>query len=209
MKRTMVAILLAAVSLLVVLWIGLDKKPAEPTDMNDPDDEIINSGENFIVTELNDGKATKYQYTVADKNGNILEQAICAEEPRVVQKSEKLLGIRFSFSGSNIYRYYDLENGAISPTFKNAFWDNGTLVAYYEHKDGLNFTVQPIFGEGHVATVKADTNFWHVSVRSAVLSPDNTSLDISYVSGDEDSASAIEYHVSVPITVMPELNGGY
>jgi len=205
MKRLIITLAVAVSLFIGVLIMWSPESDRTPTDLSDnTDDGIINSGENFIVTELNDAGSTKFQYTIVDRTGRIVEQALCNYEPKIVQKSENMIGVRFTTENYRFYRYYNLSTNEISASFKNAFWDNGTLVAYYEHNNGLKFTVCPIFGNGYTCTVPAYTTFWNVSIVSAETNGDNTELVVTYVSGDSNEETPEKYYVCIPLTVMVE-----
>lgn len=205
MKRLWIILAVAVLIFIGVLYVWSDGAPTTPTDLTENDDKgVLNSGDNFVVEELTDGKGIKYRYTITDRLGNVIEQALCAEEPRVVQKTENLLGVRFTTEDSRFYRYYNLSTNEVSPSYKNAFWDNGTLVSYFEHSDGLKFTVRPIFGSGYTCSVDAPTNFWNVVIVKAAPNYDNTALVVNYVSGEDQSLSPTVYQVSIPLTVMVE-----
>lgn len=205
MKRLWISLAVAVIIFVAVLSIWSSDPATSPTELSDKKyNDVLNSGENFVVEELTDGKGIKYRYTIIDRLGYIIEQALCTEEPKVVQKTENLLGVRFTNDDSRFYRYYNLSTNEISQSFKNAFWDNGTLVAYFEHKDGLKFTVCPIFGEGYTCSVSAPTSFWQVVIAQAVPNGDNTALIVNYVSGEDKSAYPTVYQVSIPLSVMVE-----
>lgn len=204
MKRLLITLAVAVILFVAVLWVWSPESDKTPTDLSETDDGIINSGENFIVTEINDDGSTKFQYTIVDRTGKIIEQALCNYEPKIVQKSENLLGVRFTTDTYRFYRYYNLATNEISESFMNAFWDNGTLVAYYEHNDGLKFTVCPIFGSGYTCTVPSEATFWDVSIVSAETNSDNTELVVTFVSGKSREESPQKYYASIPLTVMVE-----
>lgn len=195
MKKFAIAIMLLA-ALLLSACGGKSGEVQIPNVIRyETDEKLIDSGTNYMVTEVRSKNVTKYSYTVTDPDGNIIESALCAEKPEVSCKDD-LVGIRFSDDGHYFCRYYNIQTKEVSKSFKNAFWDNGKQVAYYSYSNGHIFVVQDIFGDGYYTEVPVESSSWQISVSSAAANGNTLSVDY-YESGDKVNAAS--GHVNLPL----------
>ena len=197
------AILICIAMALLFLCACHDGSPAEAPEDSSSAERVITHTKNCKITEITDDKNfIKYLYEVTDKNGNVMEQAYCAQQPRAAQVSDSLLGVRFTLEGHTFVRYYDLEKGIISRTFKNPFWGNDTLVAThdYDNDTGHYFEVQDIFNEdGYYFRKDIVCSSIQITVTATQESTDGKSIYIKYVPGDGSNKHAYASTVSVPI----------
>lgn len=201
MKKSVLLLLLC-----VLLLCGCSKEP--PANTTDPTDEtvkVIASGACFTVEEIVKGGITKYSYTVTDANGKVIETAFCAEKPRVSQVNNSLVGMRFTDDNHMWIRYFDTASGRASESFMNAFWSDGSLVAYASYDNGVIMVVRDIFDEdGFRSTTPADSTLWNVHVIAAEVSEDGCTLAVEYVDGDGTNPDAEIRTVTLPLCEMPE-----
>ncbi len=154
--------------------------------------EILINNPNFTLTKLTgkDG-IVKYNYVVTDENGKVLENALCTEEPRIALINKDLVGVRFTADGHSFSRYYDIQKGIISRSFKNAFWDNGVFVASNDYDNGHYFVIQDIFNRnGYCYKTEIESASWQITVIGSELSEDGTELLVTYVHGDGSDIEA-------------------
>lgn len=201
MKRAALTLLLCA---LLLCACGTDAPEASPS----PDTEtakVIASGECFTVEEIVGEKVTKYYYTVTAEDGTVLESAYCAERPKVSQVSEGLVGMRFTDDNHVWTRYYDTKNGVVSKSFMNAFWSDGTLVAYSSYDDDVILVVRDIFDDnGFRSETPADCLLWSVHVVAAEPSEDGKLLNVEYVEGDGENPDAEIKTAKLPLAADEE-----
>lgn len=199
MKKT--ALLLIVLLAVFLLCACSDNSPVDGQETTRTDDKVIAEGDNFSVYELTgDDGVVKYRYEVLANDGTVIEQALCAEQPMVAQVNSKMVGIRFSAEGHVFVRYYDVERGLASKSFKNAFWDNGKLVATHDYDNGHYFLVQDIFDEnGFSGTVSIECSTWQITVIAAEESADGSRLSVEYLPGDGTANGVSRSTVSLPL----------
>lgn len=199
MKKTVV--LLIVLLAVFLLCACTDNSPVDGQETTRTDDKVIAEGDNFSVYELKgDDGVVKYRYEVLANDGTVIEQALCAELPMVAQVNNKMVGIRFSAEGHVFVRYYNVERGLVSKSFKNAFWDNGTLVATHDYDNGHYFLVQDIFDEnGFSNTVSIECSTWQITVIAAKESDDGSQLFVEYLPGDGTANGVSRSTVTLPL----------
>lgn len=199
MKKAVISVCILAA--LFFLAACTDNTPVQSVENNKTSEKVVTEGSNFTVTEIkNKDGIIKYSYEVTDSKGEIIEQALCAELPRVAQVNEKLIGIRFTTENHFFVRYYDVERGLISPSFKNAFWGNDTLVARHDYDNGHYFVVQNIFDKNeYCVKTEVDCDSWQMTVVSAEENADGTALLVKYVPGDGGDPKMRTYSITLSI----------
>lgn len=207
MKKLVLPLLLC---LLMLCACGSgDDVGAKPTDTVDENTKVIASGEGFSVEQITKDGNVKYRYTVTDLDGAELESAYCAEMPKVAQVSKTLIGIRFT-DGNNVWtRYFDLKNAKISESFMDAFWSDGTLVAYSDFVGHEIVAVRDIFdADGFYAEVELEgSDLWRITVIAAEVSEDGETLTVEYVDGDGKNPAAEIKTAALPLTDTPAPDG--
>lgn len=182
MKKAAFAAAIAAALLLAAC--GQDDV-AIPTAEPKAQETVLSSGECFEVKQERSGGDVRYIYTVKDKSGETIENASCANEPRVAIINSSLLGVRFFADGSTFCRYYDVQNGRVSDSYFNAFWDNGKLVAYHDYDGGHRFIVRDIFdADGYYYEKPVDVFSASISVTKCEYDEDNATLNVTYSYND-------------------------
>lgn len=201
MKKALIFI--CAVAALFFLCACNDSSPAQEQESDTSHERVISSTANCRITEItNEDNSIKYFYAVTDNGGNVMEQAFCAGQPQVAQVSDKLLGVRFTLEGHVFVRYFDLEKGVVSRTFKNAFWGSDTLVAThdYDNDTGHYFEVQEIFDEdGYYFRKDITCSNIQLTVIATQESTDGKSIYVKYVPGDGSNKNAYKSTVNIPI----------
>lgn len=201
MKKSLLPLLLCA---LLLCACGTDAPEASPS----PDPEttkIIASGDCFTVEEIVGENVTKYYYTITAADGTVLESAYCAERPKVSQVGADLVGMRFTDDNHVWTRYYDTANGRVSKSFMNAFWSDGTLVAYSGYDDDVILVVRDIFDDnGFRSETPADSLLWSIHVVAAEPSEDGKLLTVEYVDGDGKNPDAVIKTAKLPLTADEE-----
>lgn len=189
MKRFVAIICIVAA--VFVLCACNDNTPVDGQENSKTEGTVIAENSNFTVTKLTgeDG-VVKYSYEVKSRDGEVMEHALCAEQPRIAQINDNLVGIRFTANDHTFSRYYDIKNGVVSESIKNAFWDNGELVASNDYDNGHYFLVQSIFGGEVYSKTEIQSSSWQITVLATELSKDGTVLSVSYVHGDGSDAKA-------------------
>ncbi len=189
MKKTIAALMLL---LLMPLAACGEETPAQTPE---PSAVILSKGDNYTVTEEHTSGVTKYSYEIRDNDGNAIESAMCANQPRVAVINDDLLGVRFYVNDKTFCRYYDLKNGRASESFFNAFWDDGTLVAYHNYDNGHRMHVRDIFDEnGYSYETELDIQALSISVTACEQDEATGELTVTYTYGD----SGTEYSVKLP-----------
>lgn len=184
MKKRIIAALILSLTLLA----GCTADEPAPTPA--PSETIVSSGENFKITQERSNGVTKYVYTVTSKDGKELESAMCAHQPRVAVINDDLIGIRFYTDDRSFCRYYDVTKGLVSESFFNAFWDNGTLVAYNDYANGHRMVVCDIFNaDGYRFEKEIDCSALTITVTECVQDESTGELTAKYVYGDNASSS--------------------
>lgn len=182
-----------------------DNTPVEGQENTKAEGEVIAESECFSLTKLTAEDGTvKYSYEVKAKDGTVIENALCAEQPRIAQINDNLLGMRFTANDHTFSRYFDLKNGVASESIKNAFWDNGELVASNDYDNGHFFLVQSIFGDETYIRTEIESSSWQISVIATELSADGTVLTVSYVHGDGSDAKAKVNTIKLSLVEEPE-----
>lgn len=182
--------ILAALILLLALLAGCAADEPVPTPA--PSEAVVSSGECFKITQERSNGVTKYVYTVTDRDGKELESAMCARQPRVAVINDDLIGIRFYTDDRSFCRYYDVTKGLVSESFFNAFWDNGTLVAYNDYAGGHRMVVCDIFdSEGYSFEKEIDCPALTITVTECALDESTGELTVKYVYGDNSASSGI------------------
>ncbi len=180
--------ILAALLLSLALLAGCSAD--EPASTPAPSETIVSSGECFKITQERSNGITKYVYTVTDKDGKELESAMCARQPRVAVISDDLIGIRFYTDDKSFCRYYDVTKGLVSESFFNAFWDNGTLVAYNDYSGGHRMVVCDIFDtDGYRFEKEIDCSALTITVTECTLDESTGELTVKYVYGESSGYS--------------------
>ncbi|MDO4816135.1 MAG: hypothetical protein Q4A83_05975 [Bacillota bacterium] len=202
MKKFAAIICMAAAVL--ALCACNDTTPVEGQENSKTEGTVVVESSNFTVTKLTgeDG-IVKYSYEVKSRDGEIMEHALCAEQPRIAQINDDLVGIRFTANDHTFSRYYDIKNGVVSDSVKNAFWDNGELVASNDYDNGHYFLVQNIFG-GEVSRTEIQCSSWQITVLATEINKDGTVLSVSYVQGDGSDAKARINTVRLPLVQETE-----
>lgn len=192
--------LLCIIAALFCLCACSDNSPVENRENSDADEKIVTNGKHFTVSEITgEDQIIKYRYKVTDKDGNVLEDALCAELPRVAQVNDSLIGIRFTANNHVFVRYFDVQKGLVSQSFKNAFWGNDTLVATNDYDNGHYFMVRDIFDDnGYCYKTEVDSDTWQITVTDSQLNADGTALNVKYVRGDGSTTSQT-YTVTLPL----------
>ena len=186
MKKTILAALLLCALLLSGCGDDGGDSAAEPEATG----TVISSGDCFKVTEETSDGVTRYSYSVTDKDGETLESALCAEQPKVAVISPDLIGIRFTSDDHVFCRYYDLKNGIVSESYFNAFWDNGKLVAYNDYENGHKMVVRSIFDYGsYYYETEVYCPSWKLTVVSCEQNEQTGELTVGYVYGEDNSAT--------------------
>lgn len=187
MKKRMTAALLLSIMLLA----GCSSEEPEATPA--PTASVVSSGQYFKVTSERSGGVTHYTYSVTDRDGNELESAVCANQPRVAVINDDLIGIRFYVDDRTFCRYYDVKNGRVSDSFFNPFWDDGTLVAYNDYAGGQRIVVRDIFDpEGYCAEQTLDLPTLTITVTACEQDEDTGVLTIEYVYGDRNTEGSLK-----------------
>lgn len=185
MKKRMIAALILSLALLSGCAATDDPAPTPA-----PTETVISSGKCFKITQDRTDGVTKYDYTVTDESGNVLESAICARQPRVAVINDDLIGIRFYTDDRSFCRYYDVKNGLVSESYFNAFWDNGRLVAYNDYAGGHRMVVCGIFDtEGYRFVQEIDCSAPAITVTECVENEETGELTVKYVYGNDSSSS--------------------
>lgn len=186
------AILLAITMLFLV---GCDNGRPETTP--EPSPVAVSSGDCYEVSLLknNDG-IEKYSYTVKTHDGKVIESAICANKPKVKPLNGDLLGMRFYTDSDSFVRYYDLKAGRVSASYFDAFWDNGTLVAYNDFEKSEKLIVRDIFddnGYRYEKEIKSDS--LTLIVTKAEPTDDGETLIVKFKLGEHGA----EKNVRLPL----------
>lgn len=179
MKKYLVCAMLMCLALLC----GCSDEPvADPTPSTET---VLSSGSCFKVTENHSNGSTKYHYTITDKNGQTLESAICAKQPKVAVLNDSLIGIRFYVDDKSFCRYYDTDAGRVSGSFFNAFWDNGELVACHDYENGHRMMVRDIFNEdGYYYELDLDIHSLTITVTACEENSETGELTVEYSYSD-------------------------
>lgn len=189
MKKTLISVFLLA--LLLLSACSSDIRQTSTATLNplseEPIETVISQNDNFVIKAIESDGRVRYSYTVTAKDGTVMESALCAEEPRVAAIGDHLIGIRFTQDDHVFSRYFDYVNKRISESFRDAFWDNGVLVAYHGYENGHILVVQDIFDEGaYFVKTPVDCSSWQLTVYN--VAEENGSLKVSYYMGTaEDS----------------------
>ena len=189
MKKT----IFAAFLLCALLLTGCGGDKTGNDTRPETSDVILSAGDCFKVSEERSNGVTRYSYSVTAKNGETLESALCAEQPKVAVISPDLLGIRFTSDEHVFCRYYDVKKGLVSESFFNAFWDNGELVAYNDYKNGHMMVVRSIFDEnGYRYETEIDCPSWKLTVTSCELNEETGELTVGYVYGTNNTTGTVK-----------------
>lgn len=200
MKKTILAALLLCALLLTGCGDNGGDSATEPEDNG----TVISSGDYFKVIEQTKDGVTRYSYSVTDKNGETLESALCAEQPKVAAINPDLIGVRFTDGEHMFCRYYDLKNGMVSESYFNAFWDDGTLVAYNDYENGHKMVVRSIFDYGsYYHETEVDCPAWKLTVVSCEQNEDTGELTVGYVYGEQNESTGT---VKLPTRLPAEGN---
>lgn len=185
-----------AISLMLLMLMLLTACGEEtPTETPAPTATVLSKGDCFTVSEEYTDNVAKYCYTITDKSGNVLESALCSEQPRVAVINDNLLGVRFYVNDKTFCRYYDLKNSRVSKSFFNAFWDDGTLVAYHDYNNGHRMMVSDIFDEdGYSYELDLDIQALSITVTTCQQDEQTGDLTVGYTYGDSET----EYTVTLP-----------
>jgi len=206
MKKLIALIcILAAVFLLCAC--GNDLTPVDGNESTATEGETIAKSDCFEIIRLTDeAGVVKYSYEIRSKDGEVMEHALCAEQPLLAQINPNLIGMRFSADRHSFSRYYDIKNAVVSDSIMNAFWDNGELVASNSYDNGHYFIVQSIFGDGYYSRTDVESSSWQLTVLAAEVSEDGKTLGVSYVNGDGSNANAEIQYVYLPLVAEEEPN---
>lgn len=174
-------------------------------DLDNETVKVISSGDCFAIEEIQDGSVVKYRYTVTGQNGDVLESALCAERPLVSQVSSDLIGMRFTDGNNRWTRYFDTKDMRVSESFMNAFWSDGTLVAYSAFDGDVYMTVRSIFDDNGFSSVTTlDSISWTVYVLATEVSEDGSELTVEYVEGNGTNPDAELKTVTLTLTDVDE-----
>ncbi len=184
MKKMLITALLCC----AVLLGGCDGNDAATEPEPEESGTVLSAGDCFKVTEDHSSGVIKFSYSVSSKDGELLESALCSEQPKVAIISPDLIAIRFTNDDSVFCRYYDVEKGLVSKSFFNAFWDNGELVAYNSYSNGHKLIVENIFSDdGYYYETVIDSMAWNLKVTACEYDEETGELHVSYVYGGEDT----------------------
>lgn len=193
--------LLCIIAALFCLCACSDNTPVDSRESFDTDEKVVTEGKHFTVSKITgEDQIVKYRYKVTDKDGKVLEEALCAELPRVAQVNDSLIGIRFTANNHVFVRYFDVQKGLVSQSFKNAFWGNDTLVATNDYDNGHYFMVRDIFDDdGYSCKVEVDSDTWQIAVTDSQVNTNGTALIVKYVRGDGSASFSQTYTVTLPL----------
>lgn len=199
MKKIIIALCIIAAVFALTACSDADF-PVEPKH-EELQERVVSKGDFFTVTEItNDEAVVKYQYEVTGKDGKLLESALCAQQPVVARISDSLIGVRFSADRHIFVRYYDIDKNVVSKSFRDSFWDNGSLVATRAYDNGHYFTVQDIFDEnGYKSVTGIESNSWQITVIAAKVSDDGRQLFVEYIPGDGSDLNVSRSTVTLPL----------
>lgn len=201
MKKFVLPLLLC----LLMLCACSNDPHATIDDLDSKTVNVISSGDCFTIEEIQDGSVVRYRYTVVGQNGDVLETALCAERPLVSQVDADLIGMRFTDGNNRWTRYFDTKDMIVSESFINAFWSDGTLVAYFGFDGDVYMTVRSIFDDnGFCSVTTLDSMSWTVYVLATEVSEDGSELAVEYVEGKGTSPDAEIKTVTLPLTDIEE-----
>ena len=196
MKKTLAIIFITTV-MLILCACGMGVEPLEPDEA--PVEVVVAEGDCFAVYSITgEDCIEKYSYEVRTQDGEVMERVMCLEKPRFAEINKDLVGLRFSANDHIFSRYFDVKNGVISESFKNAFWDNGVLVARHDYANGHYFVVESIFGDDYEYTVKVESLSWLITVLGVETVNDGAAIEVTFVHGDGSDS-----HEKVDTVVLP------
>ena len=164
-------------------------------DVNKPSETStpLSSGDCFEISMLmgEDGNE-KYSYTVKTHDGEVIESAVCANEPKVKPLNDDLLGVRFYTSTDSFVRYYDLKGGKVSASYFGAFWDNGKLLAYNDFEKSGKLIVRDIFDDsGYRYEEVIESDAMELIVTGAETNEDGNELEVKYTLGEHGAEKSV------------------
>lgn len=180
------------VSLLLCMLMLLCACSNDETPDPDPSEAIIATGDCYKVTENHSSGVTKYHYTISTIDGEELESALCAKKPQVAVLSDTLLGVRFYVDDKSFCRYYDVENGRVSKSFFNAFWDDGELVAYHDYDNGQRMMVSDMFDDDYYYELALEIHSLTITVTSCEQNEETGVLTVNYSYSDDNMQGTVE-----------------